>query len=322
MGGKDWGERVWENYTVKETLKGEGNSSQKGKFESETLFTRRWDITEEHLKLFWEYYNNKDITIRHKKHIQKIINTFLEFSNYAVDYQILKKFFSMIDKKWSDETYNRYLMYIKRLCKVVGVDERLLDLFSYKKVNHAIKIVRTEDVEELIMVVKESKLPSQEKDQLILLILLLAVTGMRVIEALKLRKRDIDIEDRLIYVQPDYTKKDELRVTFITHQVKTILKEHLSVLGSNDRVFDFTVYQGNKSYLDKIFRETLSTELRPKDMRKFFVQEWKRRGGDSLILQLIVGHKGLVTTQNYLKLEVERMKAEYDRVFGNLSFKL
>ncbi|WP_258083404.1 tyrosine-type recombinase/integrase [Thermococcus thermotolerans] len=299
-----------------------GNSAKKDNFESETLFTKKWRIKEEHLQLFWEHYENKDITPRHKKHIEKIINTFLEFSNYVVDYPTLKRFFKMIDKKWSDETYNRYLMYVKKLCKVVGVDERLLNLFSYKKVNHQIKIVKKEDVEEFIRIVKESKLPNSEKDQLVLLILLLSVTGMRIVEALKLKKRDIDLESRAIYIQSEYTKKREFRVTFFTNQVRSLLEKHLQGLEKNERVFDFTIYQSNKTYLDKIFREDLNTELRLKDLRKFFIQEWKRKNGDSMVLQLIVGHKGLVTTQNYLKLEIERLKQEYDKVFSHIIFKM
>jgi len=245
----------------------------------------------------------------------------LEFSNYIVDYQTLKKFFKSIEQKWSDETYNRYLMYVKRLCKIVGVDERLLDLFSYKKVNHQVKIVKKGDVENLIKTVKESKLPKNEKDQLILLILLLSVTGLRIVEALKLKKKDVDVENRTIYVQQEYTKKREFRVAFFTPQLKALLENHLKDLEKKDRVFDFTIYQSNKSYLDKIFREVLRTDLRLKDLRKFFIQEWKRRNGDSMVLQLIVGHKGLVTTQNYLKLEVEKLKQEYDSVFSHIFFK-
>lgn len=300
----------------------EGNFAKNGNFESETLFTKKWRIEEEHLQLFWEHYDNKDITPRHRKHIEKIIRTFLGFSNYTVDYQTLKKFFKMVESKWSDETYNRYLMYIKKLCKLAEVDDRLLDLFSYKKVNHQVKIVKKEDIEELTKAVKESELSNQYKDQLILLILLLSVTGMRVIEALKLRKKDIDLEDRAIYVQAEYTKKKEFRVTFITQQVKGLLEKHLQGVEKSERVFDFTIYQSNKTYLDKIFREDLNAELRLKDMRKFFIQEWKRRRGDSMVLQLIVGHKGLVTTQNYLKLEIDKLKQEYDKVFSNITFKM
>jgi len=65
--------------------------------------------------------------------------------------------------------------------------------------------------------------------------------------------------------------------------------------------------------MEKIFRQT---NLRVKDLRKFFSQEADRRGMPTSIKKLLMGHSinGDVDLMHYAAHSVEDLKAIYDKV--------
>jgi integrase/recombinase XerD len=71
----------------------------------------------------------------------------------------------------------------------------------------------------------------------------------------------------------------------------------------------------NQRYLERIFK---NTSIQVKDLRKFFSQEWDRRGGPTSIKKILMGHslKNDVDLMHYNAQSEEDLKKIYDRVMG------
>ena len=71
----------------------------------------------------------------------------------------------------------------------------------------------------------------------------------------------------------------------------------------------------NKSHLERIFHDT---PIKVKDLRKFFSQEWDRRGGPTSIKKILMGHslRNDVDLMHYNAQSPDDLKRIYDRVMG------
>jgi len=60
-----------------------------------------------------------------------------------------------------------------------------------------------------------------------------------------------------------------------------------------------------------------------KDLRKFFSQEWDRRGGPTSIKKILMGHslKGDVDLRHYNYQSEEDLKRIYDKVMADVEMK-
>jgi integrase/recombinase XerD len=153
---------------------------------------------------------------------------------------------------------------------------------------------------------------SQTKDNLRVkaIILLGATSGLRAEELYQLTKEDIDIENRKLYVKHDpvngkTVKTKKTRVASFNKEAQLTLDEYIKKSGL--RVLFY-----KKSILDT-FKEL---PIQVKDLRKFFSQEWDRRGGPTSIKKILMGHslKGDVDLMHYNCQSEEDLKKIYDKV--------
>ena len=61
-------------------------------------------------------------------------------------------------------------------------------------------------------------------------------------------------------------------------------------------------------------RKFADTSLQVKDLRKFFSQEWDRRGGPTTIKKLLMGHRGDVDLKHYNSQNEQDLRDIYDSV--------
>jgi len=154
------------------------------------------------------------------------------------------------------------------------------------------------------------------------LYLLLASSGMRIGEALKLRLDDVDLSKRpvRIYIRGEYTKTGNPRIAFASREAGEALSEWIKVRPKylkaaykksryprpepekDDRLFPFqitTAYAVWKNALDKAGmnerdRSTNIHKLHPHVLRKFF----RTRLGAVLpldVVEALMGHEGYLT---------------------------
>ena len=149
-------------------------------------------------------------------------------------------------------------------------------------------------------------------------VLLGCSSGLRAEEIYSLTMEDIDLHIRKIIVKhnPKYnqtTKTKRTRISFITDESRKAIQEYI----------DFYKYGNNglrtlfaKKTLERNFRKA---PIRVKHLRKFFSQEWDRRGGPTSIKKILMGHslKGDVDLQHYNCQSEDDLKRIYDKIFSD-----
>ena len=149
------------------------------------------------------------------------------------------------------------------------------------------------------------------------IVLLGASSGMRAEEIYQLKPSDIDLNNRTVYInhKPQVgqsTKTRRSRLSFFTKQAEIALSEFLDWFNNGSNLKNLFT----QSHITRIFK---SSDLKIKDLRKFFSQQWDRRGGPTTIKKILMGHslKSDVDLVHYNYQSEDDLKRIYDKVMGN-----
>lgn len=121
------------------------------------------------------------------------------------------------------------------------------------------------------------------------------MSGVRITEALNLKKQDIDFKAYLMKVKWLKSRKWNERVVPIHPTLKESLELYVAALNGLDKVFPISrqrAWQLTKKYL----------KGHPHQLRHSFAVHWLKSGGDITILHRILGHSKIQTTMEYLKV--------------------
>ena len=199
-------------------------------------------------------------------------------------------------------TARLYITAVLRFLRWLGVDARP----SMPRVRRGeIRALSEEEVGELL---------SATKGKYKLIIHLLLDTGLRAKELLSIRKSDIDIQKRMIRVRN--TKNGEERTVFFTEETAKMLEKHLRELREEDRVFNVTYFALYRKL--KRLGKKLNIDLRPHVLRHTFATRAIRKGMPLPVVQRLLGHKDIRTTQIYTHLVTEDLKRVYDSTFSRV----
>jgi len=198
-------------------------------------------------------------------------------------------------------TARHYIIAVLRFLKWLGVD-----------VKPTIPRIRRKEIralsEEEIVKIKENV--KKLKDRL--LIQLLLDTGLRSKELLSIKKSDINIERRYIIVRN--TKNGEERIVFFTEETARLLKSYLRNIEDNGILFNMT-YHALYRKLKRLGKK-LGIDLRPHILRHTFATQAIRKGMPLPVVQKLLGHKDIRTTQIYTHLVTEDLQEIYKKIFG------
>ncbi|MCK5260955.1 MAG: tyrosine-type recombinase/integrase [Thermoplasmatales archaeon] len=135
-------------------------------------------------------------------------------------------------------------------------------------------------------------------------------TGMRNSELVKLKKKDIDTEDKRIFIHQGKGKKD--RWIPLENTLGDLLTFYSSDMIREDTIFPLTTAQIRN--IAKRYRG--DNHMTPHTLRHSFAVYCLKNGMNIRNLQLILGHSDLATTAIYLDLIGEDVMADFQKVWG------
>ena len=145
-----------------------------------------------------------------------------------------------------------------------------------------------------------------------LLLGLIYATGLRISEVIKLKVKDLDFENEVIYVRAGKGRKD--RQTLLPKIMQKILKKYVSRKNLNDYVFTNN-RKGplSERSIQKVFHQALKKSRIRKEatcysLRHSFATHLLEKGVDIRYIQELLGHKRLETTQIYTKVSTQKLK--------------
>ena len=128
-----------------------------------------------------------------------------------------------------------------------------------------------------------------------MLLTFLWYSGVRVTEAISLRKQDIDFEHYTMQVRWLKSKKYQYRIVPIHPELRNLLQLYTATFKAENRVFPITrqrAWQITKKYLNG----------HPHQLRHSFAVNWLRCNGNIITLHRMLGHSKIQTTMEYLKI--------------------
>ncbi len=168
-------------------------------------------ITNEHLNLLYLELKSKGVQEHHLKFVRRSINRFLSHIRsyneyYAFTVEELISYLQCLQKEYHPTTYRKQLTYLKKLFRIAQIP-----LENYLKTKRTIGVDRTvvtvNDIKNLISTIKilgqKGELTQEMQDRMIVSLLLMATSGIRTYELVKLKLKDINIKNRTIRITED-----------------------------------------------------------------------------------------------------------------------
>ena len=191
----------------------------------------------------------------------------------------------------------------------------LEDIKNPKRTKSLPKSLNEKEVHDL----KEGDTPfkqkSKRRDKVILT--LLYSTGLRISELVKLLKRDIDFDERTIRVRG---KGDKDRIVLFDEHTKELLLAYLEE-DKHKSEYIFINKNGNPltpRYVQMMIKKYaeaagIKKKVTPHVLRHSFATHLLKNGVDIRVIQQLLGHSSLSTTQIYTSVDMDTIKSVYDQ---------
>lgn len=219
-----------------------------------------------------------------------------------------------LDKKSISRKISSIRSFYKFLLKDGVIDKNPLITLELPKVDKKLPTFLTEDEVMKLINSPNDKTLLGYRDKLILTFLY--STGMRVSEIISLKLSQLDLDKGEVIITGK-GKKD--RVVFITQELKEMIKEYLSRRKKNSNVL--FINRNGKPLTDKGIRLLVEKyaklvipykKVTPHTLRHTFATHLLTNGADLRVVQELLGHSKLSTTQIYTHLTKENLKKIYE----------
>ena len=231
------------------------------------------------------------------------LSRFLEACSYQIDDDRIIIYINELKKQFKPETVRKHIITIKRFLKFISYPSA--ELIKAPKIPKKLKLVlKPQDVRNLIEEIDTKVDYEPLRLRAKAAVLLSATSGLRAEEVYKLKRDDIDIDERSVHVRAEITKDFEERITFFTQEAKEVLEEWMAICKRDKLFFN----------LRDAF-EKLNSPIKLKHMRKFFSQQSDRLGMPTAVKKILMGHslRGDVDLTHYDFQDEEELKKIYDK---------
>jgi integrase/recombinase XerC len=214
----------------------------------------------------------------------------------------LKSFYKYVNFKKIKEGYNPtlYILYPKK-------DKKLPNFIEYN------------ELEEMI----QSSLEGKNKKRNNLIVELLYATGVRVSELVNIKINDIDFNDQSIRVMGKGSKE---RIVYFGEYALNALNEYINderkkTLKNMDSEWLFPSKKEDhlstrmiELIIDKIMKSvSVKSKVSPHTLRHTFATHLLNSGCDIRVVQELLGHENLVTTEVYTHITNEELRNTYNK---------
>ncbi len=266
--------------------------------------------TIEEFEMYLELEGKSQNTVRMYSYY---VRKFLEEGN-DLNARSALRFLAMLKKSgYSNKSLNLVVQALKAYFRFEGLEEEAKKIKSPKVPRSLPKSLTKEEVKKLLSAIP----PTRKRDRLI--VLLLYGSGLRVSELCNLKIRDIDFKRSLIIVRGGKGAKDR-----IVPIPKALLKEIEDYLKMRNDNSEYLLVEERRNKKDKLSPKTVwyildkygkkaGIKVTPHMLRHSFATHMLENGIDIRIIQEILGHSNLSTTQIYTKVTVEHLRRAQEK---------
>lgn len=276
------------------------------------------------------------IELEIRNYSQNTIKTYSSILTIFIDY--LEKEEDIYDEKHFQRSFRRYIQFLKRdkevtqnyIYLVTIVIKKFLEFNNLnflenigtpKRTKSLPKSLNEKEVENLINTVtwRENDHPqhieTKMRDKLILT--LLYSSGLRVSELINLTIRNIDFDERTMRIRG---KGDKDRIVLFDTEAKALILKYLDTRSKDSDYLIISqrgkplsaryIQQMIKKYGDKA---GIEKKVTPHVLRHSFATHLLKNGVDIRVIQQLLGHSSLATTQIYTSVDMDTIKLLYDK---------
>lgn len=267
-------------------------------------------------------------------------NTIKTYSSIVNSFNVfLSNEETLYDDRQFLRSFKRYIQYLKRekevsqnyIYLVTTVIKKFLEFNKIyfleevgtpKRTKSLPKSLNEKEVESLINSVSWNeekdnylKVITRIRDKLILTILY--SSGLRISELLNLVIRDIDLDERTIRIRG---KGEKDRIVLFDKKTKALIEEYLSKRKKESKYLVVN-RAGNpltSRYVQLMIKKYgkkagINKKVTPHLLRHSFATHLLKNGVDIRVIQQLLGHASLSTTQIYTSVDMETIKSLYDQ---------
>ncbi len=209
------------------------------------------------------------------------------------------------------------------LIKEGVIDINLEDIDAPKKPFHLPTLISFEDVEKLL------NAPNLEKDDEIrdkAMLELMYASGLRVSELLNVKKGDIDLNQNIITIMGKGAKQRKVPFgEFASDYIRKYLTEVRNKNINSKSQYLFLSKYGeplSRQYFFKRIKKYaaiagIKENISPHTLRHCFATHLLENGADLRVVQEMLGHTNIATTQIYTHVSSKRIISAYDALMAN-----
>jgi integrase/recombinase XerD len=259
-------------------------------------------ISDSEIKEYIEFRKAENISRKWAYQVNLYIKAYIKYCGSEITKNKTLQYLNFLRSGCHRATYRKQLLQIRKFLQYEGINW----LDKMKIVSEPISTPKRVP-EPLLNACKTYFEGHKHELQAHALIELGSSSGMRATEIYRLNISDVDLESRSIILEE--TKEGSPRIVFFSEDARMAL---LAFCRGMPRKL---VYLFGEFHCRRMFKDA---PLQVKDMRKYFLQEWNRRGGNYLIGEILVGHsiRQNISLSHYVAFSNDELKKEYDRIMN------
>ena len=251
------------------------------------------------------YFNNKDLLKLSTKDIEKYIATLSEYAPSTVSRNIsaIKSFYSYMVKSGKTDT-------------------NIADPIKEPKLGtHLPSYLTIEEVNKLLDIEINNNFDYRNKA----ILELMYATGLRISEVINLEFKNIDFDECIVRIIGKGSKErivpiNDYAIEALNNYIN-IARPSMLIKGENNYIFINN--HGNKMTRQGIFKmikheclkKGIDKNISPHTLRHTFATHLLENGADLRIIQELLGHSDISTTQIYTHVSNDKLKKDYQEYF-------